>query len=235
MATILTLVCIPVFIKLGLWQYHKAKLKQDIQATYAQSASKGALDLVNYLNRTEELEYQKASVSGQYETQYQLLIDNQVEGSQAGYHVITPLKIEGARQYVLVNRGWIPGNVKHEDAPTVETPKGVQKIEGMVWIPSKKIFTLESTQTSKMSGEKWEAVWQNLDMTKYHRVASIEVLPVIIKLDPASQAGGFVRNWQPAPDRIVTHLGYAYQWFGFAVSAVLIYLFTSFKRIKNEN
>jgi surfeit locus 1 family protein len=30
--------------------------------------------------------------------------------------------------------------------------------------------------------------------------------------------------------KIASHLGYAYQWFGFALASILIYVFTGFKR-----
>jgi surfeit locus 1 family protein len=198
--------------------------------TYAQSAKNGMIELNAHLQHSELLEYQKAHVKGVYETKYQILIDNQVEQNQAGYHVITPLKIEGSTQYVLVNRGWIPGNTNHADVPKVETPQGKQEVEGMVWIPTKKIFSLESSPSNQDS--QLGAVWQNLDMQKYQQYVPLPILPVIIKLAPENGAGGFVRNWQPPQDRIVMHLGYAYQWFGFAVAAVLIFLFTSIKRVE---
>jgi surfeit locus 1 family protein len=52
-----------------------------------------------------------------------------------------------------------------------------------------------------------------------------------IKLDQSSDAGGFIRNWQVPADRIATNIGYAYQWFGFALAALLIYLYMSITKI----
>jgi surfeit locus 1 family protein len=43
-------------------------------------------------------------------------------------------------------------------------------------------------------------------------------------------SGGFVRNWVRPDDRILTHLSYAYQWFGFAFATLAIYIFVGFKR-----
>ena len=54
---------------------------------------------------------------------------------------------------------------------------------------------------------------------------------MIIKLDSESKAGGFVRHWEMSAERIVTHLGYAYQWFGFAFATLMIYLYLSIKRL----
>ena len=42
---IILIVCIPTFIKLGLWQLNKAHLKQNIQSSYNQSLDNEALSL----------------------------------------------------------------------------------------------------------------------------------------------------------------------------------------------
>lgn len=235
LSTLIVLVCIPLFIKLGLWQYHKAATKQAIQDQYQASLNKKTAQLADYLTAPEALQFQQAQVSGHYEAQYQLLVDNQVEDNQAGFHVVTPFKIEGTERYVLVNRGWIAGEADHQALPQFDTPTGLQHIQGMVWVPSSKIFTLEAKpDTTDKQHSPWALVWQHLDMKKYHQQAPIQVLDVIIKLDPAVKTGGFVRNWQMPPSKIMTNLGYAYQWFGFAFATLAIYLYTSVKRIQTK-
>lgn len=234
-STLIVIACIPLFIKLGLWQYNKAEMRQSIQNQYETSLQKQVANLKDHLTRPSALQFQQASVSGHYESRYQFLLDNQVENSQAGFHVITPFKIEGTEQYVLVNRGWIPGEASHDKVPTFATPEQPVQIQGMVWVPSDKIFTLEAkVGNDQPQAQAWQLVWQHLDMKKYKQSAPIQVLDVIIKLDPASKAGGFVRNWQMPPSKIMTNLGYAYQWFGFALATLAIYLFTSVKRIRTE-
>ena len=230
LGTLITLVCIPTFIKLGFWQYDKAALKQKIQANFEQTNANQSPNLKDYLLNSEQLEFKKIEVDGEYDKHYQILIDNKVENSLAGYHVITPLKIQNSDTYVLVNRGWIQGNKARADIPTFDTPKGVLKIKGMAWLPTKKIFTLED-KTQAATNAKWQLVWQNLDMQKYVKTAPIKILPIIVKLDNDSAAGGFVRNWEMSADRIVTHMGYAYQWFGFAFAALAIYLYLSIKKL----
>ena len=240
LGTLITLVCIPTFIKLGYWQYDKAALKQKIQANFEQTNANQSPNLKDYLLKSEQLEFKKVEADGEYEKQYQILIDNKVENSLAGYHVITPLKIHNTNTYVLVNRGWIQGNKLRADIPTFDTPKGVLKIKGMAWLPTKKIFTLEDKASENKTPEdkiqvptntEWQLVWQNLDMQKYVKTAPINILPIIVKLDNDSAAGGFVRNWEMSANRIVTHMGYAYQWFGFAFAALAIYLYLSIRKL----
>ena len=221
------IICVPLFIKLGLWQYNKAKLKQEIQTSYNASLDHEALSLPARLDNLDEWKYKKVKIKGHYETEYQILLDNQVEDSRAGFHVLTPLKIEGSSDYVLVNRGWIAGSATHTDLPAVTTPEGSVEIVGLVWLPSKKIFTLEN----KAEQSQWSKVWQNMDMDRYKNSVPIPMLPLVIKLDAKSNAGGFVRNWQLPAEKIATNMGYAYQWFGFAVASILIFLYTSIRKV----
>jgi surfeit locus 1 family protein len=232
LSTLLTIVCIPLFIKLGFWQYEKAILKQKIQASFESSNRNQTPDLKDYLSNSDILEFKKIQVQGEYETQYQILIDNKVENSLVGYHIVTPLKIAGTDEYVLVNRGWIQGRENRADLPIFDTPTGVLEIQGMAWIPTQKIFTLENKAQIEADSKTWQPVWQNLDMQKYVKSVPIKILPIIIKLDNKSTAGGFVRNWEMSQERIVTHLGYAYQWFGFAFATFMIYLYLSISKSK---
>ncbi|MES2637040.1 MAG: SURF1 family protein [Pseudomonadota bacterium] len=233
LSTLLLFICIPIFIKLGFWQYEKAILKQNIQANFELSIKNQLPDLKNYLSNSEVLEFKNTQVQGEYATQYQILIDNKVENSLVGYHVVTPLRIAGLDEYVLVNRGWIQGKENRADLPAFETPAGVLNIQGMAWLPTQKIFTLEDKAQVAANNQKWQPVWQHLDMQRYAKNVPIKILPIIIKLDAKSDAGGFVRNWEMSQERIVTHLGYAYQWFGFAFAALMIYLYLSIHKVKS--
>lgn len=225
------MICIPLFIKLGLWQYHKAELRKEIQASYNTAQDQHALSLPANLIYADAAhlsawKYKKVAMQGHYETKYQILLDNQVENNRAGFHVITPFKLENSNHYVLINRGWVPGGASHDELPVIETPGETMGIIGSVWIPSQKIFTLE-TEADKTG---WHTVWQHMDMQRYQKSVPIQTLPLVIKLDAKNKTGGFVRNWQLPASKIATNMGYAYQWFGFSIASLLIFLFTSIKK-----
>jgi len=223
------MICIPLFIKLGLWQYNKAELRKEIQSSYNASLDQDALVLPDNLTDVDAWKYKKVKVKGQYETKYQILLDNQVEENVAGFHVITPLRLDGSNDYVLINRGWVAGGTNHTDTPTINTPDYSLEIIGFVWVPSKKIFSLESDNEKS----SWKTVWQHMDMERYQKSIPIHILPLVIKLDSKSNAGGFVRKWQLPASKIATNMGYAYQWFGFTIASILIFLFTSIKKANN--
>lgn len=228
--TVATLLLALLFVRLGLWQLHKAEAKQALQAQFDRYLHETPVTLPAQIDNAEDWRYRHVKVTGSYETQYQILLDNQVENGDAGYHVITPLHIEGADRYILVDRGWIPAPSQHSDIPPVVTPEGVQQLSGNLWLPSTKIFTLGEPPADG----KWQPVWQNMDMQRYLKSVPLKLYPLVIRLDPDSKAGGFVRNWPHPAERIETNLGYAYQWFGFAVTLVAIYLVLTFRRSARE-
>lgn len=225
----ITLLCVALFSRLGLWQLHKAETKQALQAQLDQHSMEAPTSLPSSIDNPEEWRYRNVRVRGSYDTRYQILLDNQVANDRAGYHVLTPLKIEGSESLILVNRGWIPAPAQHSEIPQVDTPTGSLEVVGNLWLPSDKIYALEPPPASA----NWQPVWQNMDMKRYQESVPLKLYPLIIRLAPASTAGGFLRSWPRPAERIETHLGYAYQWFGFAATAIAIYLFLSFRKVEH--
>jgi surfeit locus 1 family protein len=225
-----TICCIPLFIHLGQWQFHKAQTKFALQATYDQYDQSAPVTLPTETGEPESWRYKQVKVKGRYLPDYQIFLDNQVEGEQVGYHVVTPLQIDGVDEVVLIDRGWIPAMENHLEVPKVVTPLTVVEIDGQVWLPSTKFYSLEDK--GEAVSKVWQPIWQNMDMKRYVAVSPIKVLPLVIRLNPKSNAGGFVRNWVRPDDRAESNLSYAYQWFGFAFAALAIFIVVSFKKVE---
>ncbi len=224
--TLATLVMMALCIKAGLWQYNKAELKQALQTQLTARLSEPPVALPDKIADLEAWRFKRVKFAGTYDTRYQVLLDNQVENTVAGYHVLTPMQVEGGKLYVLVNRGWIAGTPDRK-MPTVSTPQGRQQIEGDIGLPAAKFFTLEAPPATD---GKWQQVWQNLDMARYTKSVPFAVQPFVVRLAARSTAGGFVRNWPPPGERVSMHLGYAYQWFGFAATLLVIFIVLNVKQ-----
>jgi len=229
--TIVTVLLLPVLINLGQWQAHKADKKQALQESYDQREQGGVLQVGATPLDPEAVRYSRVVARGHYEAAYQVLLDNQVHDEAAGYHVITPLRIEGGNMRILVNRGWVPVGRDRNILPNTDAPQGVVEVTGYAVAPSGKFFELEKP-TDLRSG--WQNVWQNLDLKRYADAVPFPVQPVVIRMDQASMAGGYVREWPRPDDRIGVHRGYALQWYGMAAVLVIFYLVTSFRKVVND-
>lgn len=224
--TLVTLLFVALFVRLGLWQQHKAEAKQVLQARLEQRLSQPPAPLPASIDDRESWRYRSVTVSGSYDARHQILIDNQMHGGSAGYHVITPLLPDDGGTAVLVDRGWIAAPPDRRQLPEVETPAGSQRVQGYLWLPGK-FYTLEQPPAT---GGPWQPVWQNLDLARYAAALPYHILPLVIRLDPASDSGGFVRAWPLPAERVAMHLGYAYQWYGFALTLLVIYVVVNLKR-----
>lgn len=230
LATMLTLLLLVAFTKLGFWQWHKAEQKQALQVMFDARLREAPVGLPTKVEDVEAWRYRRIRVAGQYDTRYQILLDNQVNGEAAGYHVITPLKAEDGDVYVLVDRGWIPmGN--RSTLPQMAAPQVKVEAVGFAWVPSSKFYEL---QAPPPVSEQWQPLWQNMDMERYTKAVPFPVLPFVVRLDADRNDSGFVRNWPRPAERIEMHISYAYQWFGFAVAMALIYLAVNLKKVENE-
>ena len=216
-----TLALLPLMIGLGLWQLDRAAQKQLLQAEYDRRQQEPAVQLVSVLEPPEALRFRRVVARGRYEPEHQILIDNRVHRGQAGYHVLTPLRLGDGSVRVLVNRGWVPLGQDRAVLPVIETPRGLVEVTGLAAVPQTKGFHLGG---AKPPGEGWQPVWQYLDLDVFRDNVAFPLQPIVILLDPDSANGGFVRQWARLDAGIATHQGYAFQWFSLAAALAAIYI-----------
>lgn len=218
--TLATLMLLPLLVQFGLWQWHKADAKRQLQQQMDAQAKSPPLMLGPHLVSSADLRHKRVTLRGRYETGHQILLDNQVNGEQVGYHVVTPLRIEGGAVRVLVNRGWVPLGRSRDVLPVVAPPEGMVEVSGTVWVPSRRELS-----AANQAGP----VWQALDLAAYGAQVPYPVQQFAIRLDPAS-AGCYVCEWPRVEDKVSMHLGYAAQWFGMAGVLVAFYISASLAR-----
>lgn len=225
--TLATVLLLPGLVALGFWQLDRADQKQALQAEYDRRQAEPPKRLYAVLEPAAELRYRPVQVRGRYEPAWQFLLDNRVHHGQAGYHVLTPLRIEGGSVRVLVNRGWVATGPDRSRLPLIDTPETDIEITGVATVPLGKGFRLGP---ARPAGPGWPSLWQYLDLDEYARSVPFPVQPAVILLDPGSPAGGFVRVWGRLDAGIQTHLGYALTWFSLAVALLAIYILVNVRR-----
>jgi surfeit locus 1 family protein len=215
---------IPVFLALGVWQLDRAGQKRDLAATLIARAELPVLALSGLVEDPASLRYRQVQVEGAFEAAEQVYIENRRRGGSNGFHVITPLRMAGSDVRVLVNRGWIPAR-PDGGLTAADVPQGPVVITGEVDVPSPPALDLAGGAGARAWGDRWPY----LTVALYQARVAYPVQPLVV-LQAAGDSGGFVREWpRPAADDIM-HLGYAVQWFAFAVIALVIYLRLSLER-----
>jgi surfeit locus 1 family protein len=227
--TIGFLLLLPALIGLGIWQLDRAAQKRALQTLYEARESGAAVALGGDRQRPATLRYRRVRFQGYYDQAHTILLDNRVHEGVAGYNVVTPVRIRGTRMHVLVNRGWVPMGSSRSKLPDVDAPAGLQTIVGVATVPVRGVFRLASPPPL---GPTWQKVWEHLDLARYAKAVKFPVQPVEVLLDPASPAGGYVREWKRPDTGIAMHQGYAVQWFVMAAVLVIIYFFRNFRPVE---
>ncbi len=222
--TVAALAGIALTVALGVWQLgrgnEKAALAERLQI--AQAGAQIAIPTTEI--NAADVAWRRVEVQGRFVADYTVFIDNRILHGVAGYHVITPLQIEGGERYVLVNRGWIAAAADRRTTPVVVTPAGLLRITGQAVVPGEHQFEL-STRVAEGN------VWQNLTLSRYRATVPVPLQPVVVQQDNALD-DGLKREWTttgPSPDR---NYGYAFQWFALAATILIYYLVTHVRKRK---
>src|SRR5882762_1878462 len=133
---------IALAISLGNWQARRAEEKLELGRRLDEGAKGPVLSVSSARLDASALERRRVSARGRFVARAVLLLDNKVLHGAAGYHVLTPLRLEGSEDlHVLVNRGWIAAGERSR-LPVVPTPETVQTIEGIAVAPSRRFVEL---------------------------------------------------------------------------------------------
>jgi surfeit locus 1 family protein len=213
---------IALAISLGNWQTRRAEERLELGRRLDEAARGPVLSVPSVRLDAAALERRRVSARGRFVARAALLLDNRVLHGAAGYHVLTPLKLEGGEGlHVLVNRGWIAAGERSR-LPAVPTPENVQTIEGIAVAPSRRFIELAPEAASG-------PLRQNLVPEREEKRLGIGLQPFVIEQTSDAQ-DGLAREWERPDTGVDRHRSYALQWYSFAALAAVLYVALSFKR-----
>ncbi|TVO77679.1 SURF1 family protein [Sedimenticola selenatireducens] len=213
-------VMLPLFLSLGIWQIDRAQQKRTLANTMETRRKLPPEMLQQKKISADELEFRTLTVTGHFVPEKQIIISNRKYLGKPGFHIITPLQIEGSTRHILINRGWVAGT--GSSLPAIETPTHIITLTGEINIPSAPAIELEFDKHAS-------SLWPFLTLNNFASWSNLEITPFIMLLS-ANSPHGFVRSWESARPGEGMHLGYATQWFAFALLAFLLWLKLSLTR-----
>ena len=209
-------------ISLGNWQTRRAEEKLELGRRLDEGARGPVLAVPSVRLDASALERRRVSARGRFVARAALLLDNKVLHGAAGYHVLTPLKLDGGEElHVLVNRGWIAAGDRSR-FPAVSAPEGLQTIEGMAVAPSSRFIELAP---ETVDGPRR----QNLVIAREEKRLGLGFQPFVIEQTSDAQ-DGLAREWERPDTGVDRHRSYALLWYSFAALAAVLYVALSFKR-----
>jgi surfeit locus 1 family protein len=213
---------------LGFWQISRSTQKTQLLEQQQAAAQADAVDLNRQAPEdSEAVRYQKVSGFGLYDANHQFLVDNQVLNGKPGYFVLTPFLLDGGKQAVLVNRGWVALGKDRSVIPDIGIKLPVQHIVGRInHFPAVGI----RLKGAEIPTDNWPATVQVVDSQVLSAKIGYELYDFQIELD-AEQPEGYQRQWKIttiiSPEK---HIAYAVQWFGLALTLTVLFFWKSSRK-----
>ena len=225
-ATLLTLFAVCLFACMSWWQIQRGAYKADIIAR--QGDTQKAELLIKSSSELPEYE-QHIRVSGVWQADQQVLLDNQTSHEQVGVEVWTPLRMGDDNKLILVNRGWLKASPYRDQWPDTGSLDNEEVAVSGYWraLPRAGISADDGYCASG------ETHWpQRLNYPSYALLQCLYQQPLLdgILLLDADAEDGFVREWADFGVPPQRHYGYAFQWAAMLLTVLFLYVFLNLKR-----
>jgi cytochrome oxidase assembly protein ShyY1 len=191
----------------------------------AEQAALPPLNLEQANNSELPVNFRSVKVKGSFLSQWPIYLDNRPYQGKAGFYLLMPFKLKDSEKIVLVMRGWLPRDVQNRvQLPTIPTPEGVLQLEGKVRESVGHVMQLGS-EPALQSG----VIRQNFEVAELSKASGLKLENFIIE-QTSDAKDGLIRDWPQPSLGMEKHRGYAFQWYGLAVTALLFFIATGIKR-----
>lgn len=228
---IMSLATLALFLSLATWQLSRGNIKSDIEKVNEQNSS-DTVDVRLPLENLDSWRYKRINVQGLYDSKKQFLLDNQVRDRVVGYSVLTPLYIKAQKQWVLVDRGWIPQPPTRDELPDVDIHLGKDiSVTGSIYVPYDEAYSLGGIADGEDSG--WPRRIQFVNYSLLADRLGVTLQPFTLRLDSAEKYG-YRRDWSEYNMSAQKHYGYAFQWLAMALAVMVLWWLYSIKPLLNK-
>jgi len=228
-ALLLTVAGALLFIRLGVWQLHRADFKEALLRRYAASVSAPLQDFARVADAPPADGFPRVRVRGRYLADRLYLLDNPKHDGRGGVEVFAPFALHGQPKLLLVDLGFLPGNGNGKTPQLPPLPTAEVSVQGLYVPPPPVGFEMGGDALSRQT--RWPKNSIFMDPAEVARDLGRPLYPRLLALD-ADPASIYVRvhtlDFSSMPP--ARHRAYAFQWFTFALAAVVILLVLHRKR-----
>lgn len=209
-------------IRLGFWQLSRLDQRRARNQQIRAGLQAAPVDL-NQLATGDVVEpYRRVRAKGRFDSAHEIVLTARTYQGQSGVHLVTPLRLQDVEAAVLVDRGWLPLEARTPERLERYEIESAVEIQGIA-LPAQqqaRLPLLPPPPTGTTAEPRLQ--WAALDVEAISAQIPYELLPLYVALSEPIPAA----TDAPRPDPGVElsdgpHLGYAIQWFSFALIALL--------------
>ncbi|HEX2168544.1 MAG TPA: SURF1 family protein [Longimicrobiales bacterium] len=218
--TIVLAVVVAVCIRLGFWQLARLEQRRTSNTAVAARLDQPPMGDIAALTDTTGLSYRVAAASGRYDNERYLVLPGRSFKGVPGVYLLMPLRLDGRSDAVLVNRGWVPS----PDAATINARDFAVtrpvKVQGLV-LPFPGREQSLAQRESPARTDTFMHVLYRIDENALRAQFPYPMLDVMLQRIGAPGEPRYPTALPPPPLDEGPHLGYAIQWFSFALIGVI--------------
>ena len=218
--TVLLVIVVATCIRLGFWQLSRLDERRQSNAAIAARLDLEPIGDVAALSDTAGVSYRTANAHGSYDNQRYLILPGRSHEGVPGVYLIMPLRLDGRTDAVLVNRGWVPA----PDAATIDAADFAVhqhvEVRGLV-LPILGSAQSLAQRAATSRAEGFTHVLYRIDEAALRAQFPYPLMDVMLQETAGPDAPRYPTRLPPPPLDEGPHLGYALQWFSFALIGVV--------------
>ncbi|MDF1521443.1 MAG: SURF1 family protein [Trueperaceae bacterium] len=235
------------FTQFGFWQLRRHDQRQARDATTSErlaavpvaideAAAAALADVAAGVPAADAFRGRRATATGTFEPDDEVLRRSMSRNGVPGYHVVTPLALaDDAGRRLWVERGWVPQEYGAVPVVAAPPPGGVVVVEGWLRAPDVPPSGWVATLAPRDPPEGRLTTVAYVDLERLSAQVAGPAVPAVLLLaasEPATPAELPLPLTAPVlgPG---PHLGYAIQWFAFTLVTLIGYP-TLLRRVQRE-
>ena len=135
--SIFSIIIFAILFTFGTWQVKRLFWKEALIERYVSESQSNPIKNPSELDSLKIKEFKSVEVSGSFLHKEETYITGKTFEGNAGFHVITPLKLKN-NKIILINRGWVSEGYKNPKKRKFSLVEGQILIKGIIRYPQKK-------------------------------------------------------------------------------------------------
>ena len=217
------LACVLGFVRLGIWQLHRAEYKEVLLAHSRQVLNERIVQPLAAASDapmpdTEGDAYEWVAGAGHFLNLAPIRLDNQVRGGLPGIRVYRVFQPDGAKHALLVEMGWRL-LASRTDFPTEPPAPALTQVRGLMSPPPVGGLSLGGGGLEKQDDGALLVIRIKPDLLAKELHIRNGLAPRVLRMDPGMKLG-YKRDLAMLSGTLPPeqHRGYAVQWFGMAIA-----------------
>ena len=211
-ATILILLGMAGLAQLGFWQLDRLEWRRGMNTQTLARLNASPVAVTDNTVWEDDWHDRQAVARGVFDYRNQIGVKNRFYKEEAGIHLLTPMRLEGSDQILMVDRGWIPQAWVSGDWSQYDEGEGLVEVRGLLQDANPHP---PGTEVDTMPG----GLLHREDLELLSRVLELDVAPMFLLQQPAEETSQDWPRRQPKDLHLSegNHLSYAIQWFLFSL------------------